>query len=107
MSLNIKTASIPTRTNVGRKAMPNPFDGLFPSDSEALVLTIAEPEDSTEANRIKRQAREAAHKVDRSPQVVTEPTEDGGTKFTVWTVERVVRKAKDEAPEVSEVTEAE
>ena len=96
MTFKIETTSIPARSNVGRKPLPNPFDGLFPSDEATLSLTIAEAEDSTEAKRIKRQAREEAHRVDRSPQVITEPTEDGGTKFTIWTTERVVRKSKDE-----------
>lgn len=91
MTFKITTSTIPARPNVGRKAMPNPFAGLFPSDKEALTLTIPEAIGSTEANRLVRQAREEAHKVNRSPQVLTEPTEDGGTKFTVWTVARVVR----------------
>ena len=95
-----KSVAIPTVNKAGRTAMPNPFTDKFPSDDKALVVVVAEGENSTEANRLIRQARQAAQNVDRTARVL--PGEANG-KFTLtfWTVERITRKsaeAEAEAP---------
>lgn len=91
MSLAFETVEIPKRARAGRTALPNPFTELFPLDTEARTFVIPQGLDSTEARRLVRQARQAAKDVDRSAQIsVSEVPE--GTKFVVWTTERIVRK---------------
>lgn len=89
---------IPTKAKAGRTAMPNPFEGKFPSDDKALMIEIPEERGSVEANRIERQARTAAKAVDRTARILIEDVEDAkgkpkGTRFTIWTIERQVRKS--------------
>lgn len=91
-----KTAEIPTVNKAGRTAMPNPFVSRFPSDDKALVVAVPEGKGSTEANRLVRQARQAAQDVDRTARVV-EGGEGKSFTLTFWTVERITRKAT-EAP---------
>lgn len=94
--MDFKTTAIPTDVRTGRKAMDNPFSEAFPADKEALTFTIPQGQDSVEARRLLRQARQAAAKVDRTARVVTEEVK-GKTNFKVWTVARVTRKAATDA----------
>ena len=87
---------IPTRKRAGRTPLPNPFTDMFPSDDAALTLIVPFGKDSVEVRRLSRQARVAAHAVDRSPQfqaVEAEADTESGfeTKVIVWTVERTTR----------------
>ena len=95
-----KTTDIPTVNKAGRTAVPNPFVGRFPSDEKALVVSVPQGKGSTEANRLVRQARQAAQDVDRTARVI-ESGEGKDFTLTFWTVERITRKtteAEAEAP---------
>jgi hypothetical protein len=96
MTTTFKTTTIPTVNKAGRTAMPNPFTEAFPSDEKALVVVVPEGHGSTEANRLVRQARQAAQRVDRTARVV-EGEANGKATLTFWTVERITRKTS-EAP---------
>ena len=94
-NITFGSAEIPERKRGGRKPLPNPFVGVFPSDDRAATLTVEHPKDSKEVRRLVRQARIAANAVDRSPQVqaVEAMNADGSiqTEMTVWTVDKITR----------------
>lgn len=102
MTIEIKTTEIPATARTGRTPMPNPFKDAFPSDDKALTFTLDQPLNSTEARRIIRQVRAAAKAVNRTGRIVTKDVK-GGVEFTVWTVERMTRKAQ---AKVEAVTDA-
>lgn len=93
MTLNLKTTDIPATARTGRTPMPNPFTEAFPSDDKALTFVVPEGRDSREANRVIRQVRAAAKNVNRTGRIVLKDVE-GGVEFTVWTIERMTRKAQ-------------
>lgn len=99
MNVDFETAAIPAVT-VNRTAEPNPFDGKFPSDEAALVVTIdgTEEEQAAQVKKIISQARKAAQAVDRTARKKTEAVEVGtgktkhnATRVYLWTVSRVTR----------------
>lgn len=101
MTIEIKTTEIPATARTGRTPMPNPFIEAFPSDDKALTFVVAEGRDSREANRAIRQVRAAAKAVNRTGRIVMKDVE-GGVEFTVWTIERMTRKASQKRETVTD-----
>lgn len=92
--LEFSTAEIPSKTRSGRTPMDNPFLSVFPSDSKALIFRVEEGRKSLEARRVIRQVRQAARAVDRTGRITMVDLPDGSVQFAVWTVEKIVRRAR-------------
>lgn len=92
--LSFTRTAIPAVT---REAKPNPFTGVFPCDSDAIVVVVDGAKDSKAVKVATSQARKAAQAVDRTARVLTEQS---GTKakpvttLTIWTVGRITRPRK-------------
>ena len=96
MSINFTEAEIPqvTRTT---NVEPNPFDGVFPRDDKAIVVTVDAAPDSKEVGKMKRHAYNAAKAVDRTCRIVARGTgtaKSPKTELTMWTVKRREYKAR-------------
>ena len=92
---------IPAAAKSGRTPLPNPFKAAFPCDDKALTFSITEGRNSVEARRVVRQVRQAAKAVDRTGRVDMTDLPNGGVEFRVWTVARVTRNEKAEAPKAA------
>jgi len=111
-----ETVAIPENA-YNRTKTPNPFAAVFPSDKEALTLTLDANTDDDLAviRRYRNQARDAAKGVDRTARVIEKVTNEGTvvtdpkTKektttgrtvtLTIWTVKRITKTRKpDETP---------
>ena len=91
MTFKITTTAVPTITRAGRPALPNPWTEHFPSDEAALTVIVKADPDSTEVKRLRRQAQQAARKVERSAMVRVVEKAGGKTELTVWTVPQITR----------------
>lgn len=98
MTFQITKTAVPTVARAGRKPLPNPWTEHFPADSEALTVNVKAAPDSTEVNRLRRQAQQAAKAVGRSAMVQVSALPGGKTKMVVWTVDQITRTRKPVAP---------
>lgn len=103
MTDRFETVDAPKESKAGRKPLPNPFKDpdVFPTpEGEARSVLVEEGRNSTRANRLVRQARQAAKDLGLTARVqVNEGATstglalDGDTvQLLFWTVERVGRK---------------
>jgi len=109
MELEFTTGEIPTET-AKRTAEPNPFDGHFPSDDKSIIVklpgtVLTSDADKAAINKVKSQARKAAKAVDRTARIQENVTSEGTGKakheftvLTIWTVARITRPRKNDAP---------
>lgn len=91
MSFEITKTNVPTISRAGRKPLPNPWIEHFPADTEALTVVVKAAPDSTEVNRLRRQAQQAARLVGRSAMVQVDGLPGGKVRLTVWTVDQITR----------------
>jgi len=105
--LHFDSVDIPANTSP-RSAEPNPFDGHFPADTQALRFTLdgaptvekdGKTKDAPAVAKLRGQSQKAANKVDRSARFKAESNGKKGkaeqTIVTVWTVAKITRERKD------------